>query len=558
MGTIRTPLSQIRTGALPSVNVGTGVPAAAFGAPIAEAGLKLGSELERINKEEKIKDDKMFVQQEYASFLDAKRDYLYGDNGLYNKQGQDAINIDKDLDNFYTQQAPTYMQNLKNPEQKQLWQKVMTDDKDADLNRIMVYRQDQLENARQNAFKSVISSKANEAIASMMPDAVDEARDFGFISIEEQLQGQDAKTIDQAKLEYMSKIHTGILARLLDNGQGEAARAYMKDNGDEILGSEKAKFEKEIRSGVISEQASRKGREIFDKFGVDNEKQARQFIDKNYQDTDLRDAIIKETEAIYSDERRYEAQAEEQAYESATQQIGDIFGANGSGSIAQAYAIADTMAKASKRSSLRNYANTVAKGVLSEGDQNIRDVKFQTIWDKIANREITDISQLNDEINGELPQKEANKLKTKFYSMRDNETTSFDGEQQAINEAKAMLKYKPSDKEAVKELGKFTSALSDYIGELEQAKGRKLTEKEKLDAGEDLMSMPYFMNLPGPLNVGSKKKFYEYDQEYIDEAIAALHKQYKPVTSGNILAMIGEILKTEDTTFRARFYHKPR
>lgn len=305
MGTIRTPLSRQAPQPIPGTVRPAMADPKAFGAGIANAGMNLGQQMMKIDEEEKVKDDAMMVQEQYASFLDKKRDFLYGENGLYTKQGRDASNIHKDLEEFYRTTGATFARNLGNREQQDLWSKALLGDRDSDLNKAMTYRQEQITKARDNAFKSTLTAKQEEAIASMDPDVVDEAREFGFFSIEQQFQGQDAETIDAAKAEYMSGIHTKIIERLLDNGQGEAARVYLQEYGGEILGSEKAEIEKDIRANVLAEKAYSKGQELFNRFGLDGEQRAREFVEKNYKDLSLKSAIIEQMEAYYVDQRRY-------------------------------------------------------------------------------------------------------------------------------------------------------------------------------------------------------------------------------------------------------------
>jgi hypothetical protein len=277
------------------------------------AGMKYAGELQE-------KEDIAIVKQVESSFLTDITGYeLQGKQKL----GLNAATLPTQSDEFYEQTVQKYGENL-NDRQKAIFSNIAARHAPSFKNSMYAHSADQINKAQESSFKASLESYQSRAAANPAAAADMKAELDRTLNAWGQIKGLDAATLDRAKLEEKTKLHTAVLGALEQAGDMDAVKGYFYSNIKEIDGTKHA----EIKKAIETSDRSRKVQSFADDV-VSNQKlpmdQALKLARENFDGEDEKHAVVElkqrysEIEAIAKDS---EQKAFNQAYDLAIDKKG--------------------------------------------------------------------------------------------------------------------------------------------------------------------------------------------------------------------------------------------
>lgn len=538
-----TPQEQLRPLPTPRVD------AEAFGSGVGRAVEQAGNRLMSVgdslgNTALKLYEqvDQTAAKEAYAKLLEQMRGTLHGENGFFAKQGKNAVDLYRDGDEALRDIYDTISGELKSERQKKYFHDMSFQKLETARDQLSRHEAEQLRVYEREVTAALITQSANDAIANytdMVAFNNSVSEGLEQITVAAATLGLPEEAIELKKEEYLSGIHVNVINQMLasPDTDGKDARAWYEGHKDEIKGSVKDEIEKSISGVEIDAWSQNKATELFRKYGLNNERGARAEIDKKYKG-DRAEKLISKLEARYVDERRFNAEREKNVYDGRKN------------ALSNAKTLEEALRLAGNEESLIRLANKMfAHEPVPEDQLLLYEEKIRAI----ENGEYSGdgaILKLHKDVDGRLDDKMVGKLETQLIAnIKGEGKGEFKGYDAVIDKFKADNKYSTKNKNKVTQLAQFRQSYDNFVGQLEENAGRKLNEKEKYEAGLNLMEIEIDVSIEKPWWFDKdifSGKLYEVDQSYVDKAVKFLNENGLIVNMEQITMAIEDIMLKEN------------
>jgi soluble lytic murein transglycosylase-like protein len=229
----------------------------AFGAlegrALAGAGNALqgvGNELAATAFRQREEDEARGVLDANNKLQDASRRFKFGEDGnggVLARQGEAAIGITKDTQAFYAEQVKTLGSELKSPKAKLQFDRVVSQQRDADLDATARREADNRLKAGADVAKATVERATQNAIDAANDDKVAQASmNVGLAAIRSNIAGSPKEVVDAAAEAFKSDLQTKRIERIAVDSPAKAEEMYGRLKGD-IRGADHVKVERLLR-----------------------------------------------------------------------------------------------------------------------------------------------------------------------------------------------------------------------------------------------------------------------------------------------------------------------
>jgi hypothetical protein len=353
------PVSSFRrqTASTPqSEGAGVGAALAGFGDTLAQAGLGGLRLVQQQIEDERLRADRTAVTEAETRLGELEFNLLDAPDGAFNTQkGRDALGIRDSALSSFDEQAALIEGSLTSQRQKDAFAVARDRRRLGIQGKIANYTTQQLDAYETGVAKAGINTAASLAVT----NAGNPARIAEELSRMEAIVTQHAGRLglespeerDAFLADIRSKVHVGVIDRLLAQGQSKTAQAYFEEVKGQIQGEELAKVERAMQVDTTKAQAQ----EAFDRI----EAQGGTFAEKRdkakaIDDPEVRDATLQYIEH----EELIQERQERDANEARSRAVYDVLD-TGKGIKAIPSSVWAEMS-GPERSAARSYANSIA------------------------------------------------------------------------------------------------------------------------------------------------------------------------------------------------------
>lgn len=223
----------------------------------------LSEEVERFADQQKKNADDTATIGAQSDLVKLKNSLLYDpQSGAINQKGQNALGVLDTYTQKYDDGVQQIRQGLSNPVQQDMFDRMSTkygDELNGELHRHVAQ---QVQEIQKDTFQNGISVNRDDAIQNFQnPDKVQESLGIqkSLLNTFAQQQGIpiDSDTYKNMDQEIQSKTHTGVIERMVDNGQDLAAKNYYDQNKDSIIGPEADRTARLVEASSIRGESQR-------------------------------------------------------------------------------------------------------------------------------------------------------------------------------------------------------------------------------------------------------------------------------------------------------------
>lgn len=314
--------------------------------------------------EQKKAADNAIGQDVFAKLTQKKNALIYDPKaGAMTKKGQDALSVVGDYGQQFTDYADQVASTLSNDEQRAQFTHFRREVGD-DLNSTLTkYTYGESQNLQNQIAETALKSAQDDAILNYHePDKIQSSIDLQTNLLTNTLtkQGMPSEVIDQKVKEAKSTTLTGVVDRMLVNGQDIAAKAFYDQHKDSITAANAITLEKALETGSMRGESQRQS----DKIVNDNDNLSDALDDaRAIKDPKLRDETTKRVKEYFADQQTAQKTDDDNNFRDAS----DIIENNG-GNLDQVPP--QTLAKmsSSDRASLEKRATQKKNGVEPESN----------------------------------------------------------------------------------------------------------------------------------------------------------------------------------------------
>lgn len=311
----RTPLPGVQrsTGADPRAFGASPFGADAFGANIGSAMSRGGQSLAGLSNVFNAIAEQMQEERDSNMVLEASMKWQKEvlqfqhdpEKGLLLRKGKDAVGSYTAMEGFLSESAGRTMGELENDRQRQAFQKYTMQRGMALLENTSKFEAEQHQLWRQATAKSVSDLSINSAAANYRDGSLIQASlDEGLQALEASMTGMGKETIDAAKMDFTTKLHTQVINRyLVDDPFG--AEKYYSLVKEQISGAARSPIENAIATGTRVERIQQGADNLMGKFS--SESSALKWIRENYSGQDEAD-MVTAVKARFSEKRIAQAE----------------------------------------------------------------------------------------------------------------------------------------------------------------------------------------------------------------------------------------------------------
>ncbi len=302
----------VQTVALPTIRESADSSVEAYGGgkanQLPEAATNLGNASFQIAAEQKRNSDQV-AHQDYDSDLSKlQTDIMVHTSQM---QGKDAAGSIDYAQEAWTKGISDLSAGLANDEQKGAAAQAARVRWDQIYNHVQVHTADQLQAYDDESTKNYIQNSRNEALTNYTnPDAINMsvARQSASLGAFADRHGKGQDWIDAQTQDAQSKTYSGVINRMLDNGQDLLAQQYFKTVKDQIAGDDIGKVEKLLEVGSVQGASQRN----VDQYQNDGLSMADALVEaRNIEDPKVRDATaarVKQEYAADQEAKRIDAE----------------------------------------------------------------------------------------------------------------------------------------------------------------------------------------------------------------------------------------------------------
>ena len=277
------------------------------GRTISQAGNVLGRVSDKMEayalqiQERKDRAKVLEIQSEFNRKLNEK---LYGDEGLFLRQGNDAINTFKEFGTMYDELTDEFLERAENENLRMALSDVFIRSRNAYEGQAAKHEAMEIRKAEVAQAEAVIASSIESAInAKGDPEIIEEAIRVITETYTDLFSSFGDEVVVEAIDKAMTQMHVSILNQYMVDDDIRGARAYLDVYGDDMKSTQRTQFEEKISNGERIIWAQETAREIFNKYGIDGEAAALRAIDDQYEGT-KQDLLQRYVEGVYTDERK--------------------------------------------------------------------------------------------------------------------------------------------------------------------------------------------------------------------------------------------------------------
>jgi len=237
---ISTPFQNVRAGA-ESFGAGTGRSIQRVG----QSFQNLGQAIDRIQEQES-----KTKSYEKLSQLSEDARMLFNDSekGLYSRKGSQALTVYKDglkgLDEIYTKRTEGLDARTR-AKLEPLW----INKRENYLNSLARFEVQQRNQYKRDASEANLQSSINDAVENFNnPKFIKDSIAIGEATIDDAMAGSPPEAIKLRKTEYQDKIHSAVVARMVEDDP-LGAKDYYEKNKDNITGTQQVAIEKVLEEG---------------------------------------------------------------------------------------------------------------------------------------------------------------------------------------------------------------------------------------------------------------------------------------------------------------------
>lgn len=319
---------------------------ATIGAELSQSGGQIQARMGKLREEK----DAVRGLQLTVQAQERLNDLLYGENGLMQSQGLNADGITEKFNTQRDEIMQEIISSAENDNQKMIVAQSILRQLPGYQSQLATHEATELQKAKtaslgatiEQQMKTAVSAKGNSETMAAVKDQVERSimAMAGHLGPE-----KVADMID----DEMNKIHVAVISELMVDDFA-TAKKYYEQYSDEIDPASGTKIKEFIKKKEETTKEQTLSEQIFTKFGKNDEDKAVEYIHKNFEG-EQEDKLLARVQGMYSDERRFTEQREQQTYDRLYELVG------GASSYSAALnAVEDSSLKEEHKRTLRNYA----------------------------------------------------------------------------------------------------------------------------------------------------------------------------------------------------------
>lgn len=325
---------------------------------LANTGL---SKMSEIAREEREKADQVALLEAENRLSEWEQKRLYDpETGALGVKGKAAMSLPDDLRTEFDQLAGTIEQELATDAQRLAFTQARTrrlSNLDLTIRR-HVFREMEAHEAKEVG--AAVINHLNDGIANALdPRRVGVELQAGIDVIRAHPMGAGPEELQQRIDDFTTKMHDGVITRLLANDQARSAQVYFEETREQISGDAIARIEKALEAGGLRKEAQVQADAIVRAGGTLTEQREKARL---IEQPELRDAVMQRIEHEASIRERETRQAEEDQLRTAYDLV-DRYQ-----DVAAIPPATWAELSGAARSSLRGYARNLAQGIPVETD----------------------------------------------------------------------------------------------------------------------------------------------------------------------------------------------
>lgn len=242
--------------------------------------------------EERDKADDAAILEAENKLARVEQTLLYGEQGALSRKGKDSFELPELVDADFEKQASEIAKTMRTPKQQAAFNRIRANrglNISATIHR-HVHGERQAWEASE--LKDGVLNGVNAAVANALdPRRVGEELTAVVARIEKHgpRAGMSPEAVKAAVAGAKTDIHTGVIERLLANGNDRAAKVYFEETKGQIAGTAIERVEKALEVGTLRGEAQREADKILLAGGTFAEQRARA---KAIEDPKLRDEVL--------------------------------------------------------------------------------------------------------------------------------------------------------------------------------------------------------------------------------------------------------------------------
>lgn len=259
--------------------------------------------------------DDIATTEAYANAVKAKNDLIYNpETGAMTRTGKNAIGSVESYTDQYNSELDNIGKGLANDRQRMAFNKIRLQQTSELYSTLQRHEFQEHAKYDQETTKTAITASMDDAIKNYQnPGKISESISTQIDAIERhgKRSGLPPESIKQQKQRAVSATHSGIIGRMLDNGQDQLAKAYYEEAKKDITGEDASKIEKSLEVGTLRGDAQRKTDEIMEKASTLTEGLS---LARAIKDPTLRDEVVSRVKNRFSELKGLEKQELDQSY----------------------------------------------------------------------------------------------------------------------------------------------------------------------------------------------------------------------------------------------------
>lgn len=307
---------QVQERGLPSARLTQAADTEAFGG--GQSFQQVTNAAAKFIQEKKQEADDIATTEAYSDAVKAKNELMYDpQNGAMNRKGKNAIGAVEEYSDQYQKRLKDIEKKLRNGNQRAMFEKIKSRES-LELHNTL-QRHEFQEHARydQETTMSAIEASRDDAIKNYQNNGkVSESISIQVAAIDAhgKRNGLSSEAIKSEKEKAVSSTHSGVINRMLNNGQDKLAKAYFDEVKTSLTGDDTARIEKSLSSGTLRGEAQRKTDEIIGK--AESLKDGLEMA-RSIKDSNLRDEVVSRVKTRFSESKAISDQQKEKRYQQA-------------------------------------------------------------------------------------------------------------------------------------------------------------------------------------------------------------------------------------------------
>lgn len=233
-----------------------------FGGAQARALTGLGSSLQNRALEIKKQDDSNASKEAFTKASDELREYLHGENGVYNKQGRNSFGSVQATNEKMEEISSRVGELLQNEDQKAMFGTLWGQRRETSLNGVSRYESGQRKVYTEQATAALIKDSEDNAINNYTDDeAIADSLDTAELAIRTSGEGKELGVMQDQIASAHSNIHKAVIQRRMISDPA-SAQEYYDSNKDNIDGQDHITIEKALKTRTLNAEAQSKTDEI--------------------------------------------------------------------------------------------------------------------------------------------------------------------------------------------------------------------------------------------------------------------------------------------------------